>query len=116
MAVAQLRLCTKSLNGLSFISSSLQGRKRDPQKLLTHFQLSSRIPKDNFYHRLKDTLHLAFLYEHTKVCYRSTGNPSIDSVVFFKFMLISYLQNITSDRKLVEHCATQSWFLTSPQT
>jgi transposase len=83
----------------------MQGRKRDHEKLVTHFQLSSRIPKDNFYRRQKETLDLRFLYEHTKDCYGSTGNPSIDPVVFFKFMLISYLENITSDRKLIEHCS-----------
>ncbi|RYF59341.1 MAG: transposase, partial [Cytophagaceae bacterium] len=83
----------------------MQGRKDDRQKLLTSFQLSSRIPKSNFYWRLKQTLDLTFLYELTKDCYGSTGNPSIDPVVFFKFMLIGHLENITSTRKLVEHCA-----------
>ncbi|GAB4020698.1 IS1182 family transposase [Spirosoma migulaei] len=83
----------------------MQGRKHDHEKLVTHFQLSSRIPKDNLYRRLKETLDLTFLYEHTKNCYGSTGNPSIDPVVFFKFMLIGYLENITSDRKLIEHCS-----------
>jgi transposase len=83
----------------------MQGRKRDQEKLVTHFQLSSRIPKDNFYRRLKGTLDLTFLYEYTKDCYGSTGNPSIDPIVFFKFMLIGYLENITSDRKLIEHCS-----------
>lgn len=83
----------------------MQGRKHYHEKLVTQFQLSSRIPKDNFYRRLKETLDLTFLYEHTKACYGSTGNPSIDPVVFFKFMLVSYLENITSDRKLIEHCS-----------
>ncbi|CAN5640143.1 hypothetical protein BH09BAC4_BH09BAC4_04370 [soil metagenome] len=83
----------------------MQGRKDDREKLITRFQLSSRIPKNNFYRRLKETLDLTFLYEHTKVLYGSTGNPSIDPVVFFKFMLISYLENITSDRRLIEHCS-----------
>ena len=83
----------------------MQGRKHDHEKLVTRFQLSSRIPKDNFYRRLKETLDLTFLYEHTKVLYGLTGNPSIDPVVFFKFMLIGYLENITSDRRLIEHCS-----------
>jgi transposase len=83
----------------------MQGRKHDHEKLVTHFQLSSHIPKHNFYRRLKETLDFSFLYDHTKELYGSTGNPSIDPVVFFKFMLISYLENITSDRKLVEHCS-----------
>ena len=83
----------------------MQGRKDDREKLITSFQLSSCIPEHNFYRRLKETLDLTFLYEHTKACYGSTGNPSIDPVVFFKFMLIGYLENITSDRKLIEHCS-----------
>ncbi|MBR8841165.1 MAG: IS1182 family transposase [Stigonema ocellatum SAG 48.90 = DSM 106950] len=83
----------------------MQGKKDDHEKLVTHFQLSSRIPKGNFYRRLKEMLDLTFLYEHTKACYGSTGNPSIDPVVFFKFMLIGHLENITSDRKLIEHCS-----------
>lgn len=41
----------------------MQDRKRDHEKLITHFQLSSRIPKDNFYSWLKETLDLSFLYE-----------------------------------------------------
>jgi hypothetical protein len=38
--------------------------------------------------------------------------PSIDPVVFrpgarFKLMLVSYLENLTSDRKLVDHCSVR---------
>lgn len=83
----------------------MQGRKYNHEKLVTCFQLSSRIPKDNVYRRLKETLDLTFLYEHTKELYGSTGHPSIDPVVFFKLMLIGYLENITSDRRIIEHCS-----------
>ena len=75
-----------------------------------NFQLSQRIPKDNFYRRLKETLDLQFLYDDTRELYGKTGNPSIDPVVFrpaarFKLMLTGYLENITSDRRLMEHCS-----------
>ncbi len=83
----------------------MQGKKHDREKLFTSFRLSSRIPKDNFYRRLKEVLDMTFLYEHTKELYGTTGHPSIDPVVFFKFMLIGHLENITSARKLVEHCS-----------
>ncbi|GAB3044679.1 IS1182 family transposase [Spirosoma litoris] len=83
----------------------MQGRKEYTEKQITCFQLSSRVPKHNFYRRLKETLDLTFIYEATKQLYGHTGNPSIDPVVFFKFMLIGCLENITSDRKLVEHCS-----------
>ena len=48
---------------------------------------------------------MSFLYKDTKELYGKTGNPSIDPVVFFKLLLTGYLENITSDRKLVEHCS-----------
>ncbi|MGI4804473.1 MAG: transposase [Janthinobacterium lividum] len=69
------------------------------------FQLSDWIPKENFYRRLREKLDLSFLYKDTKELYGKTGNPSIDPVVFFKLLLTGYLENITSDRKLVEHCS-----------
>jgi transposase len=83
----------------------MQGRKEYTEKQITCFQLSSCVPKHNFYRQLKETLDLTFIYEATKKLYGHTGNPSIDPVVFFKFMLIGCLENITSDRKLVEHCS-----------
>jgi hypothetical protein len=59
----------------------MQGRKRFLEKTRLHFKLSERVPPHNFYRRL------------------------IDPVIFFKFMLVAHLENITSDRKLLEHCS-----------
>ena len=83
----------------------MQGRKDYTEKLFTSFQLSNRVPKENLYRKLRETLDLGFLYKDTKELYGKTGNPSIDPVVFFKLLLTGYLENITSDRKLVEHCS-----------
>ncbi len=83
----------------------MQGRKNYTEKLFVSFQLSDRIPKENLYRRLRETLDLSFLYKDTKELYGKTGNPSIDPVVFFKLLITGYLENITSDRKLVEHCS-----------
>jgi transposase len=83
----------------------MQGRKNYTEKLFPSFQLSDRIPEDNLYRRLRETLDLSFLYRDTKELYGRTGNPSIDPVVFFKLLITGYLENITSDRKLVEHCS-----------
>ncbi len=82
----------------------MQGRKNYTEKLFLSFRLSDRIPKENLYRRLRETLDLSFLYKETKELYGKTGNPSIDPVVFFKLLITGYLENITSDRKLVEHC------------
>ena len=68
------------------------------QKLFNSFQLSDHVPETNFYGRLKEVLHLDFLYDQTKIYYRESSQSSIDPVVFFKLCLVGYLENIISDR------------------
>ena len=62
----------------------MQGRKNYTEKLLLSFRLSDRIPRENLYRMLRETLDLSFLYKDTKELYGKTGNPSIDPVVFFR--------------------------------
>ena len=83
----------------------MQGKKHYQPKLFKHLELSSRIPENNFYRRLKESLDLRFLYKLTKSYYGMCGQKSVDPVVFFKLCLIGYLENIISDRKLIEHCS-----------
>jgi transposase len=79
----------------------MQGRKALEEKLFTSFQLSDRVPADNFYRRLKETLNLQFLYKTTARYYGTEGQESIDPVVFFKLMLVGYLENLGSDRRII---------------
>ena len=79
----------------------MQGKKHFTEKLFTNFQLSSRVPEDNFYRRLKDTLNLQWLYKATKKYYGTEGQRSIDPIVFFKMMIIGYLENLASDRRII---------------
>ena len=81
----------------------MQGTKQYSEKLFLSFRLSERIPKENFYRRLKETLDLSHLRKTTAHYYGTEGQKSIDTEVFFKFMLIGYLENINSDRKIVEN-------------
>ena len=83
----------------------MQGKKHYQEKLFSSFQLSNRVPKENFYRRLDEVLDLSFVYQLTKVYYGSCGQKSIDPVVFFKLCLVGYLENLTSDRQLIEHCS-----------
>lgn len=83
----------------------MQGKKIYQEKLFNNFRLSDRVPKESFYRRLKAVLHLDFLYRDTQKYYGHSGQKSIDPVVFFKFCLVGYLENIISDRKLIEHCS-----------
>ena len=81
----------------------MQGKKHYSEKLFSNFQLSERVPSDNFYRRLKDQLDLQFIYKLTEKYYGSEGQSSIDPVVFFKLILIGYLENLNSDRKIINH-------------
>ncbi|MDP3352956.1 MAG: IS1182 family transposase [Flavobacteriaceae bacterium] len=81
----------------------MQGKKDYQEKLFAHFQLSERVPQHNFYRRLKEVLDLDFLYPLTKSYYGVSGQKSIDPVVFFKLCLVGYLENIISDRDLIQH-------------
>ncbi|MCF8716430.1 transposase [Joostella atrarenae] len=67
--------------------------------------MSERVPKGNFYRRLKSAISLDFLYSLTKGFYGNSGQKSIDPVVFFKLCMVGYLENIISDRKLMDHCS-----------
>jgi transposase len=83
----------------------MQGKKDYQEKLFNSFQLSERVPSENFYRRLKNELDLSFLYRSTQQYYGSEGQQSIDPVVFFKLLLVGYLENLNSDRKIIIHSA-----------
>jgi transposase len=83
----------------------MQGKKPFLDKEVTRFQLSERVPLHNRYRRLSELVDWSFLYQKTQALYRHTGHPSLDPVVFFKLALVGRLENITSNRRLVEHCA-----------
>lgn len=91
----------------------MQGKKQFSEKLFTSFQLSQRVPEDNFYRRLKEILDLQWLYKATKTYYVIEGQQSIDPAVFFKPMLIGYLENLGSDRRIISTVSLQS-FITTP--
>lgn len=81
----------------------MQGKKPYSEKLFNSFQLSERVPPENFYRRLKELLSFQFLYKATDMFYGDEGQKSIDPVVFFKLILVGYLENLNSDRKIIEH-------------
>jgi transposase len=83
----------------------MQGHKHFVDKVVLRFRLSERVPKQNLYRRLSELLDWDFLYEQTRALYSHTGQPSLDPVVFFKLVLVGRLENIASDRRLIEHCS-----------
>jgi transposase len=79
----------------------MQGKKNHQEKLFIQFQLSDYVPLDNFYRQLKNILDFGFLYGSTSKYYGSEGQKSIDPVVFMKLMLVGYLENLNSDRRII---------------
>ena len=82
----------------------MQGKKQHQEKLFINFQLSDRVPEDNFYRRLKGILDFSFLYKATAKYYGREGQKSIDPVVFMKLILAGYLENLNSDRRIINTC------------
>jgi transposase len=67
--------------------------------------LEGLVPQDNFYRRLNEALDLHFLYQATAKYYGTEGQQSIDPVVFFKILLVGYLNNLNSDRALLRYAS-----------
>ena len=83
----------------------MQGKKHLTPQLFYNTSLEQLVPLDNFYRLINKELDLHFLYKATKDYYGSEGQQSIDPVVFFKILLVGYLNNINSDRALIRYCA-----------
>jgi transposase len=89
----------------------MMGVKQKEQKLFYNFSLLSRIPKDHFLRKLDESVDFGFIYNLAKPYYSYTGQPGIDPVVLLKMMLIGYLYNITSERKLAQELSVNLAFM-----
>ena len=83
----------------------MQGRKDFTPKLFYELSLDRLVPADNLYRKVNQELDLHFLYQSTQKYYGTEGQQSIDPVVFFKILLVGYLNNINSDRALLRYCS-----------
>ena len=83
----------------------MQGRQEILPKIYYQVSLNDLVPQDNFYRKLNQELDLNYLYKSTAQYYGREGQESIDPVVFFKILLVGYLNNINSDRKLISFCS-----------
>ena len=83
----------------------MQGKKQLQARLFYQVSLHDLVPQDNYYRHLSQVLDLQWIYRATAKFYGSEGNESIDPVVFFKILLVGYLNNIGSDRRLIDFCS-----------
>ena len=84
----------------------MQGRKAFEERLFTNFQLSDRVPADNFYRRLKETLDLRFIYKATAKYYGTEGK-SIEAIDAFRTA-------VSEEDKLV-YREPQDWLILARQ-
>lgn len=85
--------------------------KQKESKLFYNFSLSSRVPKDHFLRRIDETIDFSFIHKLARPYYSHTGQPSIDPVVLLKMMLIGFLYDITSERKIAQELKVNLAFM-----
>lgn len=83
----------------------MQGKKTFEPKIFYELSLDRLVPEDDFYRKINSELQLGFLYKATSHYYGNCGQDSIDPVVFFKILLVGYLNNLSSDRALLRFCS-----------
>ena len=83
----------------------MQGKKVYQEKLFSNFRLSRRVSPTNFYRRLKEVLDLSFLYKKQKTTMAHVGKRALTRLCSLSCDLDGYLENIISDRKLIDHCS-----------
>lgn len=96
----------------------MQGKQFFDSREKVEIDLESFVPQDHPLRRVNRVLDLSFLRELTTHCYADgLGRPSIDPEVFFRMLLVAFLNNITKDRRLCEetHCnLAYRWFCRLP--
>jgi hypothetical protein len=81
----------------------MKGKKIYNPKMMCQVHLNNLVPQEKFYKKLDNALDLNFLYKESAQYYGIEEQESIDPVVFIKICLVGYLNNISSDRRLIEH-------------
>ena len=88
-----------------FLKLAYAGKEKNTPKIFYQLSLDALVPEDNFYRKVQAELALDFLHKATRNYYGKEGQQSIDPVVFFKILLVGYLNNINSDRALLRFCS-----------
>ena len=90
------------------------GMKQVQPKLLVNFTLDQTVPDNHILRRINKAVDFRFVRSLVHGQYSKTGQPSVDPVVIFKMMLLGYLYNTASMRRVAERCSydlSWRWFL-----
>ena len=91
----------------------MQGKTKDSSGLFCYFQPEDIIPENHFLKQLKKYIDFSFIRQKVKHLYSHTGRPSIAPEMMIKMLLIGYLFDITSERKLCDEISMHigyRWF------
>ena len=83
-------------------------------KIFYNFDLESFVPADHFLRKVKENISFDFIRDKVKHLYSHTGQPAIDPVVLVKMLLIGYLYDIKSERRLEKEIQVNlayRWFI-----
>jgi len=79
------------------------GKKNPQTPLFYYFNMSEMVPKNHILRLINKYVDFSFIRDKVKHLYSGDiGRPSIDPEILIRMLLISYLYNITSERKLCE--------------
>jgi len=92
------------------------GRKKREKKLYYNVNIERKVPKNHILRKIEKLIDWDYIWQLAKEenRYSSIGQPSIDPTVHVKMLLIGYLYNIPSHRRIVEDCSLNIaylWFL-----
>jgi transposase len=85
----------------------MMGQQKRNESLFYYFRLEEQIPDDHLLRLIDRYIDLSFVRERLKGFYSWTGRPSIDPEVLLRWLLVSYLYGITSERRLLEEVRMQ---------
>ena len=92
----------------------MMGRKVAEPKLYVSFSLDAAVPPNHLVRRLGQVIDFGFVHGLAQRYYSEVGRPSVDPIVLFKLLLLGYLFNIPSERRLCEEASLNlawRWFL-----
>ena len=90
------------------------GMKQVQPKLLVNFTLDEKVPANHILRRISQVVDFTFVRQLVKDRYSPLGTSSVDPVVIFKLVLLGYLYNMASERRICERAQydlSWQWFL-----
>ena len=80
----------------------MMGHHARSEALFYYFCLEDQVPENHLLRLIDQHISFEFVRAQLKDSYCETGRPSVDPELLLRILLIGYLYDITSERKLVE--------------